>query len=191
MTVTYTNRKGQTYYLHQGESKSGKIRTYFSMESTGDLATAVPQGSEIYEHPNGRVYCRRIPRQLITDEERATIENGIKAFTDLPYTIVDVRKNTIIVYTPNTDFDYLVDSFGAVLPSVGQKQRERISRLQNYEPGMQFVLVDKRERKFVVQRFCYLGSIDDWIDISAPGSLDELAREYLPHLGKESLFDLY
>ncbi len=56
---------------------------------------------------------------------------------------------------------------------------------------MRFVLVDKEKRTFVAQRFCYLGSVDDWIDISEAGKLCDLACAYLPHLGKDSYFDLY
>jgi hypothetical protein len=30
---------------------------------------------------------------------------------------------------------------------------------------MQFILDDKEERLFTAQRYCFRGSIDDWIDI--------------------------
>src|SRR5207253_845660 len=33
-----TNAKGETYYLHQGTTKTGKPKYYFSMESNGELA---------------------------------------------------------------------------------------------------------------------------------------------------------
>jgi hypothetical protein len=70
------------------------------------------------------------------------------------------------------------------------ENRQSFSRYVDYEAAMRFVLVDKKARTFVAQRFCYLGSIDDWIDISEPGKLADLARTYLPHLGKDSYFDL-
>src|SRR2546421_1223220 len=36
--ITHTNAKGKTYYLHQGTTKTGKPKYYFSMESNGELA---------------------------------------------------------------------------------------------------------------------------------------------------------
>ena len=70
MPITHTNAKGKTYYLHQGTTKTGKPKYYFSMESGGPLADAIPEGFEMYENPNAQVFLRRIPPKLITDEER-------------------------------------------------------------------------------------------------------------------------
>jgi len=36
MPVTYTNRKGHTYYLCQGVTKTGKSRYYFAREPRGE-----------------------------------------------------------------------------------------------------------------------------------------------------------
>jgi hypothetical protein len=74
MTISYTNRRGQTYYLHMGRTKTGKPRFYFSQNQYGDLADAVPAGYEIYEHPEGQVHLRRELPKLITDEEIALLE---------------------------------------------------------------------------------------------------------------------
>ena len=35
MAITYTNRKGKTYYLHEGVTKKGKPRYYFSLKDEG------------------------------------------------------------------------------------------------------------------------------------------------------------
>ena len=74
LTITYTNRRGQKYFLHKREDKSGKMRYHFSLDSSGELAKDVPEGFEVYEHPNGKVYCRRIPPQIIKAEERLQME---------------------------------------------------------------------------------------------------------------------
>ena len=66
MPITYTNAKGKTYYLHQGTTKTGKPKYYFSLEREGQLAEAIPEGFEIYENPNAQVFLRSIPPQLIT-----------------------------------------------------------------------------------------------------------------------------
>ena len=65
MPITYTNAKEKTYYLHQGTTKTGKPKYYFSTQPEGTLAEAMPEGFELYENPNAQVFLRRIPPKLI------------------------------------------------------------------------------------------------------------------------------
>jgi len=60
VSVTHTNRKGKTYYLHQGVTKTGKPRYFLSPNSEGTLAETLPEGLEIYENPNAQVFLRGI-----------------------------------------------------------------------------------------------------------------------------------
>ena len=69
MTITYTNRSLQTYYLHQGTTKTGKPKYFFSKKSEGNLVEQIPDGFEIYENPNAQVFLRRIPKKIVTDTE--------------------------------------------------------------------------------------------------------------------------
>ena len=55
---------------------------------------------------------------------------------------------------------------------------------------MRFKLIDKQNRHFAVERFCYLNEIEDWIDLDSSENLQELAKEYVQHIGQESFFDL-
>lgn len=50
---------------------------------------------------------------------------------------------------------------------------------------------DKEKRLFTIERFCFLGGIDDWIYIGGPDSLGKQAKKFIKHLGKESFFELY
>jgi hypothetical protein len=59
-----------------------------------------------------------------------------------------------------------------------------------YSPMLQFLLEDEQRRLFTAQRYCFRGSIDDWIDIGY-GSLTTLVKQYVKHLGKESYFELF
>ena len=61
----------------------------------------------------------------------------------------------------------------------------------NYAPIIKFILEDEEERTFVVNRYCFLGSIDDWIYIGEPGPLKEIAKDHIKHLGQESLFEIF
>src|SRR6266436_9947375 len=99
--ITHTNAKGKTYYLHQGRTKTGKPKYYFSMESEGHLAEDIPVGFEIYENPNAQVFLRRIPPKLITDEERQVVEDGMRTYAEVQDYKIDVKGNALVVYTPH------------------------------------------------------------------------------------------
>src|SRR5919106_6450094 len=78
--IVYTNAKGQTYYLHQGTTKTGKPKYHFAMKREGKLAASIPEGFEIYENPNAQVFLRRIPPKIITDEERELVADGMRKY---------------------------------------------------------------------------------------------------------------
>jgi len=81
------------------------------------------------------------------------------------------------------------------LPFGGWRSESHITEILDqettYRPIMRFILEDKKRRTFVAERFCFKGSIDDWINISGPDSLENLLKAYLPHLGKDSFYDLF
>jgi hypothetical protein len=56
---------------------------------------------------------------------------------------------------------------------------------------MRFVLKDKAARKFAPERFCFRGSVEDWISIGEPDQLGKLVSKFLKHLGRDSIYDLY
>jgi hypothetical protein len=47
MTVTYTNRKGTTYFLNKGVTKTGKPRYTFAREQKNEPVAVLPDGYEI------------------------------------------------------------------------------------------------------------------------------------------------
>jgi hypothetical protein len=55
---------------------------------------------------------------------------------------------------------------------------------------MQFILEDLETREFTVERWCFRGSIDDWIPLDSSNDLKKLVQTYGAHLGKDSFFDL-
>jgi hypothetical protein len=65
-----------------------------------------------------------------------------------------------------------------------------LDEYKQYEASLRFILTDPDQRKFEVERFCYLGGIDDWIYLDGSDELKRLVREYTQHLGKESFYDL-
>ena len=187
MPVSCTNRKGDIYHLHQGTTKKGNPRYYFSKKAPETPVKTIPDGYEIYENPNAQVFLRKIQPKLITDAERTIIEQGIKKHAHID-AIVDVKKNTITVHTVDQNFGPLLQELGifGLRPGV----QDVLARSRTYTPMMRFILVNKQTRTFIAERYCFRGSIDDWIRIGGPNSLHKLVRRYIPHLGEESFYEL-
>ncbi|MBC8871604.1 MAG: hypothetical protein H8E44_19435 [Planctomycetes bacterium] len=92
------NRKRDTYYLHQGRTKTGKPKYFFSKKSEGELCQQLPDGFEIYENPRGQVYCRRIQPKLISEQEIEVMRKAIQNCGKQSFAGVDVKGKNIIVY---------------------------------------------------------------------------------------------
>jgi len=191
--ITHTNAKGQTFSLYQGTTKTGKPRHYFAMQSEGTLATAIPAGYEIYENPNAQVFLRRIPPKIITDEERRAVEEGMRRYATVKDYKIDVKAHAILIYTSEQDLDALADLFKHTHPNPLENV-ELMTTLRNtmhYSPMLVFQLVDAQRRTFQTQRYCFLGSVDDWIEIGKPGKLLALVKRYVKHLGQDSYVELW
>ena len=192
MSITYTNAKGQTYFLHQGRTKTGKPTYYFSLKREGQLAESIPDGFEIYENPNTQVFLRRIPPQLITDEERQIVADGMRRYASVEAYRIDVKGKTIVIYLADQDSDALGRIVQEHASSLVEKERIMtvLRQQSHYSPMMQFILADEKRRRFWPQRYCFRGSIDDWIGIGLPDTLSNVVKTYVKHLGKESYFEL-
>ena len=100
---------------------------------------------------------------------------------------VEVKKNTIIIYEAS-DHSALLEEIA--LPWVNKAAlRQSLIQGANYTAVMRFVLTDPEKRLFGADRFCFRGSIDDWIGISRGSErLDTIIKRFIKHLGKESFF---
>ena len=182
MPVTYINRKRDTYYLHVGKTKRGKTRYWFAKNTEGDLVDAIPEGHEVYENPEAQVLLRKIVPQLVTAAEIAVVKDGLKRYAPGKNCVVDVKGEHIVVYYAE----------GVALDQEGFGFSFPVS-YRSYMKVMRFTLVDEKKRTFWVQRWCFRGSIDDWIDLWASGSeakLSDLVKKFCPHIGQESFYEL-
>jgi hypothetical protein len=194
MALTYTNRKGITYHLCQGRTKTGKPRYYFARQPKGEPLEEIPQGWEISESINGVVsLVKKRPAQILP-EELAAVEAAIKRHPQSRNYRAAIKHNRIEVYElAGMGGSDLV----AVLTQAGFGSAHLADQLQGFQersgrftPVMRFVLANAETRNFGVQRWCYRGSIDDWIDIGALGPVDQLARRLVPTLGTDQFFEL-
>jgi hypothetical protein len=197
MAITYTNRKGQTYTLYKGQTKTGKPRYYFARaeKHEDEPVTELPAGFTISESVNGIVSLVKDRPVLIPPEEVAVMENAIKQHPDARKYRVVVKRNQIEIYERvGPDYETLIPK---ILPSV-QVSPDRLKQIQSemephaqYTPVLRFTLLDSEQRLFGAERMCYLGDIDGWLDLSATGLVATLADALIPTLGTEEFFELW
>lgn len=185
MPVTQTNRKGQTYYLHAGTTRTGKPRYWFSTKAEGDLAGSFPEGYEVDEDPDAQVFLRKQKPQVVTPGEIAFVRDGLVRYAHGQNCLIDLRDEHIVVYHAER---VTID-----LEDFGFGSRELPARYRGYMKVMRFSLVDEEARTFWAQRWCFRGAIDRWIDLGMSGSrgkLPDLAKKFCPHIGQDSFYEL-
>ncbi len=201
MQIKHTNRTGKTYYLREGKTKTGKPRYFFSTQQNGKgkVVENMPKGYEIYEHPeNAQVYVRKKRLQLITDIEKYLVEQSLKTLRSSKRYLADYKDEFITIYESDSDSGNIKSMFGDLIKDIplrpGMNAEEALDALvsisdQNYSAMLRFRLVEKEKRKFVAERYCFRGSIDDWIHLEGAGTLKKLTKKYVRLLGAEEFFD--
>jgi hypothetical protein len=194
MPITYTNRKGVTYYLCRGVTKTGKPRYHFAREPKGEPVEQIPEGFKISESVNGIVSLVRDRPALIWPEEVAAVEAAVRRHPKSHKYRVNVKHNRIEVYEQiGPDAEELAAGLaqeGFAIPALADRLRPTMERRAQFTPVLRFILADAERRTFRVERMCYLGSIDDWIDVGPMGTVDRLARHWIPKLGTDQFFGL-
>lgn len=211
--VTYTNRRGELYYLHSRQTKTGGTAYHFSGKKDGTLVHEIPGGFEVYEKPDGRVYLRRCRPEIITGRERRIVESAVKA-GGVKDCIVDIKDNVIIVFTGDLDEKIFSGLLGVpdapatglpedaniiyalmreimrIVPIPRPAPAELLKKVQTYTPVLRFTLEDEKTRSFTPERACFMGGMDEWISIGGPGDITALANRFSKHLGRDSFYEL-
>ena len=188
MSVIHVNRRGTKYYLHTGPRRGGGIQHFFSTKPEGQLAGAIPDGFEIQETVNAAVYLRRKQPKLIREDELDELRQRLKAIKGKRRYCVEARGKVVTIHESTSDFSSLAAAWSFVSP---QKVAEVNERFTDYQAVMRFVLADAKTRQFSPERYCFRGSVEDWISIGPPDTLAKLAEKYFKHLGKDSIYELF
>ena len=188
MSVEHTSRRGRTWYLHVKTTAAGKSSYFFSMNADGQLVPAIPDGYEVYENVNGQVFLRKKTAQTILPKELAFVEGALHKHTEYWRYRAEIKKNAIIVHETG-DMSGL-DGLSREFRGRPLADNEMLPRA-HYMAMLRFTLADKKSRFFVTERFCFRGSIDDWIQIGGPAPLAVQLRQFVKHLGRESFYELF
>lgn len=158
----YTNRAGETYYLHEGRTKTGKPRYFFAKTVREGALGAMPEGFEVSESLNAVVSVRRKGgRTTISDADLERVTGELRRHRHLHAHEVRAERDAIVIHEPGPG--------------------------GRYAPVMKF---EKGEGGYSAHRMTYRGR-GGWSYPLAFGALDALARSYVKHIGTEGFFELY
>lgn len=194
MAVEYVNRRGERYYVLQGTTRTGKPKYYASRQPNGTPVERMPGGNELYEHPErGLVTVRRMRTSRVLSAERERLTRWTRELAGIDYFCVDLQGDSLVIYTPGTEFNTTVAEFSRYLGPFSTdpaSARAFLASRAAYTAMFRFTLVDEARRLFSLERWCFLGSIDRWWPLASGQPLETLAKKYLPHLNQESFLDL-
>ena len=197
MPVSYTNRKGVTYILYRGQTRTGKPRYYFGRpgQGQGEPVTELPPGFTISESVNGVVSLVKDRPLLIQPEEVAAIEEAVQQHPEARRYRVAVKHERIEIYEQvGPDYEALLGELQMVALSrqgLAERLQAEEERYARYEPVLRFILLDPTRRRFGAQRMCYLESIDGWLELGQTGPVATLARALIPTLGTDQFYELW
>lgn len=185
----FQNRKGVTYYLHEGKTKTGKPR-YFFAKTIGDAPlAAVPEGFEVDESMNGVVSVRRktAGASEVPAEDVKAVEAVLAHYPHLAGYVAKIVGNAIVVFEPDPrphDLSDIASRWGHALRGdafvANQLKRTRYSPVMKFEP---------KEDGYAAFRMTFRGK-GGWSYPIEFGKLVELGKKLLPSVGTDEFFNL-
>jgi hypothetical protein len=189
--ISYTNHKKTTSYLYQKISKQGKVSYYFSSKLKENPLTKIPEGYEIRERPEtSQVFLQKKIPCLISESEKKIVYSLAKKLHPQLLFKIDVKLDKIVIYTAKSVADHLKNLSSTLNFLLTNNTQDELNTLGHYSPKLRFTLIDSEKRLFSVERWCFRGSVDDWIYILGSGSLEILCEKTFPHLEKDTFFNL-
>lgn len=186
--LAYTNRKGDTYYLHEGKTKTGKPRYFFAKAIREGAISEMPAGFEVSESVNAVVSVRRIGKHKnqvpVTDVE--IVEAAMQRHRHLRDCVVRADRKAIVIYEPyprREQLEGLNIGFGRQLPASFIEERMTKAQLS---PVMKF---EHEGDGYGVYRMRYSGE-GGWSYMLDHGPLRKLVSNYVRHVGTDEFFEL-
>lgn len=197
MALEFKNRKGDSFYIKSRKTKKGNPAFFLTKKKDDKCLDIMPNGYEVFEkYDTGVLYVRKKKKSTFTKEEIALVEKELRSNKSLADYKLDVHGEEIKIYISEAGgggggSSQLLKMLGGLGMSEN-KLKNTYEFLKKYEEQMRIISSgDKESRLFQISRYCYRGSIDDWIPIGLDHDFEALIRKFLPHLGKESYYDLF
>lgn len=204
---SYTNACGDTYYVHAVRLRNGCARHVTRRMLDGALP-ALPEGYEVHENACGQVSVRRQRKKLFTEAEEHLLRSQLNCLRPLAHRL-DIEGRTATIYASAMDRKCFAESLDAefangfaealtktlagtyspeLVALFRARRQENDARRPRFYPLLRFVIEDRKERLFAVERVCFTGE-SGWLRLDVL-PLSAAMLKYLPHLGRDSFFDV-
>jgi len=195
MATAFKNSREVAFYIKSKKTKKGNTTYYMTKKLDGECLEVEPDGFEVFEKPDSRtMFIRRRKPNKFGLKGINVIKKELNKNKDIADFKIDVIGDVVKVYT--TDLESGADNIfsGGLQDLLFSKGKMDLFRkaYQRYEERMRIKLVEKKnEKEYLVYRYCYRGSVDDWIIIDAGEDLGQLAKDNLKLIGTEEYFESY
>ena len=129
--IEYTSRKGDTYILQAGQTRTGKPHWWFGRKLTGTPVEVLPAGYEVLRVPVGaRSSCRSS-----TGGSQSARWFGSAPICRPGALAVNIEGNALVVYLPDTDgssLDRLPARWGPLAFAAVREMKEESCRRSHY-----------------------------------------------------------
>ena len=187
--LTYVSTRGETWYLHEGITKTGKARYFVARTQGAGALAAMPPGREFRESINSVVSVARVDIKTarVAPADLDGLVTEVKRHRHLLRHKVVELKGALVVHEPHGMGAAEIAGFAVMLgldPSaLGSLPPGRVhyTRVLKFEP-------ESPSGRWSVYRWVFRGEgFWHWL---GQGSLTSLAREYLPVVGTEAFYEL-
>jgi hypothetical protein len=187
--LSYTNRRGDRYYLHAGRTRTGKQRYFVAKTSGEGTLDAMPEGYEFTESINGVVSVRRIDRHgpQAPKQHVEMVRAEMGRHGQLRYYRAESVRGEIVIFEPSSGLTLEAEHaslFG--FREIGSPL-DRLAARTRYAPVLKFTPCGASG--YSVHRMTHRGK-GGWSWPLANGPLAKLAGRFVGKIGTEAFFDL-
>jgi hypothetical protein len=185
--LSHTNRMGDTYYLHEGTTKTGKPRFYFAKALRAGALATMPDEFEVVESINGVVSVRRKRggAPTVPGDDVDLVRAAVAEHAHLRDHRVESVGGAIVVFEPHPSRAQL-RRMNLGLGLVSEPFVSKRMKQARFDPILKF---EREGDEYAVYRMTFRGE-GGWSYPLDAGKLRLLAKKYVRHVGTDELFEL-
>lgn len=192
MALQFFNRQGDCYYIKSKLTKKGNKTYFMTKKEDENCLEILPIGYEVFEKPDTSImFIRQRKENIFKNTEIQLIEKELKKNEAIIDFKLDIIGSEIKIYIAEKEGNERLFQLWEKPFYSEEKINDLRKKFMRFEEKMR---ISKKVRKetngYEFQRYCYRGSINDWISIDGGENLATLAKENIHHLGRESYYDL-
>jgi hypothetical protein len=206
--AVYTSQHGVRFYVRAIRDCRGRHKLVMGTSQDGALEE-LPPGYEVRENVHGHISVRRKRQSRIRTQEEWMVRACVAKLKPFAHA-VGTEDSSITIYassldrkcfTGSLDAEFAEGFASALNDALGKRfggelvemfranRRDGKKGKTRFYPLLRFRLKDPRRRVFFVERVCFSGD-RSWLVLGTM-TLPVALMKYVPHLGRDTLFDLF